>query len=468
MATILQQNQAGNQENEKDKAVVASSGESAQVPQGQVANAGQPAAKTPSSSGRFTNIQNFINANKSGQIGQQVTQKVGAEKQKATEKLQQTKDAFGGQINQVAQGVSKSKEAVSKGIENLTAGGTYSAEAPITDQAIADIQSTVNAQYTGPQSFGNEQQLAGEAQNLTSIGNASQQAAGRAALLQRFFGRDRPTYSSGQTRLDNLLLGRQNQALSDIRQAGRGFNTDVSKAQADAQTNIEQQKQAIEAAKQYAIKKAAGLYASSEDELKTQAQQLGQQYVDRLNKIGQNVKLSGEIGWNDASKYLADNGSIGFNSKLNLSGDALVKSGLVQDDPLAKAFLNKSANAAQLSGVDSRQATALNRLGEILQNNSGYAQNAAETRLQDPSFDQAQLSNLYQQELSNAGNRATNKKTVQTGSDDRYRDTDAALVAQYESGNTIKSRGNYQDYLYAKSRIQTTALQNVLKRLGLK
>lgn len=415
MATILQQNQSGKQDEEKDKAVI-TSGESSQVSQGQASNVNQPAARAPSSSGRFTNIQNFINANKSGQIGQQVTEKVGGEKQKATEKLAKTKQDFGGQISQVAQGVNKSKQDVNQAINNISAGGTYSAQAPVADAAIQNIQKALQLKYSGPQSLGNEQQLAGEAQNLTSLGKLSQDNSGRVALLQRFFGRERPTYSSGQTRLDNLLLGRQNQALSDIRQAGRGFNKDLNEANQTALKDITRQKQNIDALKQGVKGQVQSTLSSGESAALAAARQAADEYQGRVRDFLGNsrINLSSDVFLGDNSAperegglpALWGGGPTTANYQTRLSAADLSRLGLVNTDDFADRLAAGDLTAA--SQLDTNRANTLARLAEVAQLNTNLKSGQEQRQLKGPEIDQnrldylnSQFGNLLKEELQN-------------------------------------------------------------------
>ncbi len=266
MATILQANQGAQQDDEnKDKAVQASSAQTTQIGtnQGQP-SAGQVKAQGPSSSGRFANIQSFLKANQSGQIGQQVGQQVGAEKQKATQKLQESKDAFGGQIGQVRAGVEASNKAVNEGIAQLNQSQDYTVDDSQADSVAANIKKAQDLRYEGPQSLGSEEQLYGQAQNLSQIGQASKSEGGRAALLQRFFGRDRPTYSAGQNKLDNLLLGRQSSALADVRRTGKDFTRDVTTAEQQAIKDIGSQQEAIKTNKATAESQLADFLSRSE------------------------------------------------------------------------------------------------------------------------------------------------------------------------------------------------------------
>lgn len=402
MATILQQNQGAQQE-EKDKAIFSSTAQTSQVGAGQGQPAsGQAAQKGPSSSGRFSNIQNFIRANQSGRIGEQVTEKVGSEKQKATQKLQETKDAFGGQIGSVAAGVAKSKEDVNKGIQDLTAGGTYAAQTPVAEQAISSIQGALSKQYEGPQQLGNEQILAGEAQNLGQIGQASKTEGGRAALLQRFFGRERPTYTSGQTRLDNLLLGRQNQALADVRQAGKVFGTQVSQEQQAAQKAIQEQQQNIKQLQESTTSQATATIKAAEQraiqdamDAGRQAEQKAIQDLEKYGNLDLTVDLGGQTpvarGKNDLPPLWADRPTVAKISA-SLTPQDYIRLGVDPTSDFVKQL--KSGNLVAASQLNPERANTFAKLAETVRTSTGLRSGQTRQSLEGVGIDPAKLADI--------------------------------------------------------------------------
>jgi hypothetical protein len=286
MATILQQNQQDDEEQQNQQgqqAPTVSSAQSANISGQSAGNVGaSPSQRQASTSGRFTNIQNFIRANEGNQLGQQVAGKVQESAQGAQEKLGQTQQAFQGQIGQVAQGVQASKDQASEAIKSISGAGDYNVDDATADQAIENLRAGINQQYQGPSGLGNQQQLAAEAQNLYGIGKASQDASGRSALLQRFFGRERPTYSAGQTNLDNLLLGAQNKGLAQVRQTSRQFGGQLRDAQQQALTNVMEQQSAVKSARDFAKQQAQAAAQGSLTDLEKEAEQF--LYAEQLRR----------------------------------------------------------------------------------------------------------------------------------------------------------------------------------------
>lgn len=372
MATILQANQGAQQDDEnKDKAVQASSAQTTQIGanQGQP-SAGQVKAQGPSSSGRFANIQSFLKANQSGQIGQQVGQQVGAEKQKATQKLQESKDAFGGQIGQVRAGVEASNKAVNEGIAQLNQAQDFTVDDSGADLVAANIKKAQDLRYEGPQSLGSEEQLYGQAQNLAQIGQASKSEGGRAALLQRFFGRDRPTYSAGQNKLDNLLLGRQSSALADVRRTGKDFTRDVTAAEQQALKDIGSQQEAIKTNKAAAESQLADFLSRSEANLGQDLEAIAS--ADTAARRAAPSIYAGFSAGGDYSKYLRGGNTDAYDSTSNvysrLSAPELEAIGALNfnSELQGKNITDAATRAALLGRANTAQAGTFNKLAGLI------------------------------------------------------------------------------------------------------
>lgn len=359
MAIIRRQNQDllnQDQGQPGQDTVVATSTQSAQTPQsqpGQGSPAGGQVQKGPSSSGRFANIQNFIKANKSGQIGQQVGQKVGAEADKAKGVLAQTAGDFSAQAGQARSAIESSRNQVAGAIQNLSNNQNQ-------DSAIKNLSGALQAEYKGPVNLGNEAQLASQGQNLQAIGEAGKTEGGRFALLQKFFGRDRPTYSSGQTRLDNLLLGRQSDVLGKIAGQGRAFGGEVRAEQEKAQATARQAESLAADTRKLAADEGSKAFTTLETGLQAEAQKKA---TDEINRIRDQVARSGTL------------------QQLGLSGDASLEQmeslGLVSVPESLKNIAKGQGTIAQVSGVNQQTAGTLGQLSGLLGLGKAYDAGAA-------------------------------------------------------------------------------------------
>lgn len=354
MAIIRRQNQdLLNQEQDQqgqDK-VVSTSTQSSQTPQsqpGQGAPAGGQIQKGPSTSGRFTNIQNFIRANKSGQIGQQVSQKVGAEAEKARKAVSEAKEKFESQYGASSDAVKEANAAVPTAISNIKNSDT-------AEQGIQDLTAASNVAYQGPSGLGNEAQLASQAQNLQSIGQAGKSEGGRFALLQRFFGRDRPTYSTGQTRLDNLLLGRQSDVLGKIAGEARAFGGEVRSEQ-EAAAKQARESQAL-AKETQELAKTEGNKAFTDLETKI-VEEAASKADKELSRIRDQVVSSGILT------------TLGLPAETSLA--EMEKLGLVVVPQSLKDLSARKGGVSQVSGANQQLAGTLGKLSQLLSLGKAY------------------------------------------------------------------------------------------------
>lgn len=224
-----------------------------------MAGTGQGGQGQQRGSGRFTNIQKYLKANQGSQIGQDLGQKVQDEAKTplsqmgtARDELQQNlkteqdrlgsagdlfgriNKQFGQQTPQQSQGQGGMMYAGGQApgpnnVEGNRGGGSQqgllqSQQTPsaLTDQDYASFAQLRQGQAAAPE-VGN----LGELEAGTSkIGQLAQQAGteqGRFGLLNQFYGR--PTYNTGQQRLDQLLLqgnaGQAKALQSGAQQAGQ-------------------------------------------------------------------------------------------------------------------------------------------------------------------------------------------------------------------------------------------------------
>lgn len=194
MATILQ-----TEEEDDKKGPLQTSGE---LTSSSIAAPSAPAQARPEGSGRAVNLKQYVEANKpqSGQIAQGIGQQAEKEASGIRAGIQSQKGQFEQQAGQLEQ--------------NLGEGAQ-----PLIQSAFQDPQALLNQQQQLEQfqnlrtgGYGeqigqlpaNTQELQQQVQGLQQSADLSGGEAGRFGLLQKAFGT--PTYSSGQQRLDQLLL----------------------------------------------------------------------------------------------------------------------------------------------------------------------------------------------------------------------------------------------------------------------
>lgn len=449
MAVILRQNQNLMNQQDQDNAgqdqVVSTSTATSQTPQaapGQGSPAGGQIQKGPSTSGRFTNIQNFIRANQSGQIGQQVGQKVGQEAEKAKGVLSQASSAFNQQAEASRQAIQQSKQQAEQAIQNIK--NTQEDQ----QAAVEQVRQGLATQYQGPETLGQEVQIAGQAQNLQQLGQAARSEGGRIALLRRFFGADRPTYSTGQTRLDNLLLGQQSGALANIAGQARTFKSEAEKATDTAKQQAVQLKQLLSSGKADITSQAQQAIASAEAAAREQAmaegrraQSLTQQALQAVP--GLEAKIG--VGYESAPKAgelpsLLGNFSKQLAVSAKLTPEDLKALGVLGQDEFGEQLRAGSLEAA--SKLDPNRATTIANLANVIGASTQFKSGAERQAVTGQQVDSAKIAQLNQtfsellnQELDTmpGGNFRTARKAITAAESGQFGDKvrqNAAMLKQ--------------------------------------
>ena len=232
MAVVSNFNQQD--ENDPNKPKAAGSGQAAQI-------TGQGTGYNPSagtSSGRFTNISSYLQANSGQNLAGRVGENIQQKQTELQNQVGQAKDQFGRQAE--------------SSMGQIRAGGALAGDLEKDPVAIAgdetkskQIGGALSAKYTGPQQLGNITQLQSGAQNLQQLAGGTATEAGRFGLLQQMF--NRPTYTGGQQKLDNLLLQSDPRQLKQLQQSrvgaaqvGRELGVANTSAQTQAQRLAEE------------------------------------------------------------------------------------------------------------------------------------------------------------------------------------------------------------------------------------
>jgi hypothetical protein len=244
------------------------------APAGQAPANGAPTQSQPQGSGRFTNIQKYISANKQG--GNQIANQIGSGMQKQFGEQSQKATDYN---TRLGQSISQANETAKAGLDyqnRLKDIGNQIGQATITPEQLADQKmaqdrlaqrdnqdlSKLEA-FTSAPDFNKFQDIqAGRAidENLLSIQQqraaaqaqqalaGSQQAqqdlgseSGRFNLLRQSLGGDgRNNYNQGQQRLDQMLLG-QSSGLGDVKaNAAKAsvMNSQLARSAANEQGNV--------------------------------------------------------------------------------------------------------------------------------------------------------------------------------------------------------------------------------------
>lgn len=190
------------------------------------------------SSGRFTNLKGYLKANQGfnqaqGGLGGKVAQNLAQQGQKVQSNIAQAGQTFQNQAAQNLQGIQQGAALTQQAVADPS-------QFAQNEQNVAQLAKARDAVYQGPKSLldvqGDQNQAILEARAKEFGANVAQTGTekGRFNLLRNMFGK--PTYSSGQQNLDNLLIQGDRQQLKNI-QGARRAGVDVNKS---LQSNITQ------------------------------------------------------------------------------------------------------------------------------------------------------------------------------------------------------------------------------------
>jgi len=208
----------------------------------------------------FTNLQRILDANRQNKLGQTISSGVVKAGEAARAGLSAASQKFQQGAEQERQRQAGQEARVGQVLDNL---------GNVSDEDVKAFESIRSGQFLGPENLENVGELRGQAESAEGLGRAAGTEAGRMGLLQRFAGGNQK-YTSGQQRLDSLLLGQQGGTLKGARRAVAGLGAEA-------------------AAKPYAAQQVA-------QELQSRAKGLGQQTIKRLEEktTGYDTEMAGK------------------------------------------------------------------------------------------------------------------------------------------------------------------------------
>lgn len=188
---------------------------------GQAMGAAPQQTPKGTSSGRFTNIQNYLGANK--QSGQQLAQNIGGQLADKGQAVKQDLNQANNQFNQQSTAGRLDREKVLPEAGQIVDRAGQSGYGSDVDR----FKRISSGQYQGPQGIQNAANLNAQGGAVESLGRNLGNSGGRTQVLGQLFG-GKGGYSSGQRKLDDLLLGQNAGALAQARGATAGITNSVN------------------------------------------------------------------------------------------------------------------------------------------------------------------------------------------------------------------------------------------------
>lgn len=365
--------------------------------------------KRPQGSGRFTNLQKYIQANSGA--GERIAGQVGKEVQKDVSKEQQQSQDYYSQLGKAvtqAQDVAKQGQGFTQQLGDIGSqiqGAGYQQGADIGTQAVEKTGLDAITQFTQNPNFQEFQNIqAGRGIDETLLGmrqaqaaresqqflEAAQQAqsnlgseAGRFDLLRKTFGgAARPGYTTGQQRLDQALLAQS--GLGDLRQ-------DLSQQVQTARGDISGTQQAAGQISSLGAQEQAIM-----EQIADQTQANTKAYMDMLNTYIDPTQAARAKEWSDLGKGLSTYSGTGsggvshfgirpgfnaeqmqrlgvganqgvYNALKGLTTSDIAKQGAAAktaQDVATQSDVDRYAALAKIAGIDPSALTQASQIGE--------------------------------------------------------------------------------------------------------
>lgn len=181
----------------------------------------------------FTNLSRVLQANRDNRLGSTISQGLQSGAQGVKNQLGQQVGQFQQASNAAQLGNPQELAQKQAALQRISAG-----EGGVSENDISLFQKLRGGNYTGPTGLDQSKVagLANRASNLEGIGKGLGAGGDKTAALRAFISQN-PGYSSGEQKLDTLLLGapEQKSQLASGRRAGVGLQKEVGKEASVAQ-----------------------------------------------------------------------------------------------------------------------------------------------------------------------------------------------------------------------------------------
>lgn len=308
MAQVLQfgQNQDPSQQQNLGSSAAAPTIQAPIVPQGSTPAASNAANPTGTSSGRFTNLNQYLQANKGTNMGGQIVNNLSSQANNLSGQFDNAENAS---KQQAQQGAAPSYN--SGFVSNFLANPSQSSQDPNNAALFNQYR---DASYTGPTSIQGINNIVAQGNNLATETNQGTTEAGRQTLLQNLFGQN-GGYTQGQQTLDNLLINSDPNQVSQLQNLG-SVGQGLTNKFANEQTNFGN------LVNQY-TGQAADTQAQTRQALQNTIQGIGtqaQQTLDTTNTARQNQFNDIKSSLNSGTPNDATMQSLGLTPNMNTYG----------------------------------------------------------------------------------------------------------------------------------------------------
>jgi hypothetical protein len=380
----------------------------------------------------YTNIQQFVNANKGNQLGSAIGNNIQNTETSAQSNLANAQNQFQQQTQANQANTQGNQQLAQNVLADPTAyaniaGATQNS--PTNAQAGQQFQSLLSGQYQGPTALTNASQLQNQAANVAQMGQALSSSGGQQGLLQQLVGN--PQYTQGESGLDTLLLGQSNSpALQAAKRNALTLqgqtNSAITGAAAQGQQNTAQ-------AQQFgtALQNQLGQTVTNENNQLQQAatndqNQRNQQYQSALadlqsGNVNQNeAQLLGLTQGENVYNVLNGNGATGLGSSSAAQ--------FLQENPLA-ANISNTANAQQYAQMQALQSLA-----------GQYAPSNAQAAFQN--FQNPGQASAFQNSQALIGNQAGLQNAINAAATNYGSIYNPAAASQSQAQNIVNDWGN--------------------------
>lgn len=232
------------------------------------AAAGEPKKQGPTTSGRFTNLQSYLKAGSPEKLSAGISGRMGAQQARAQSQLGSQKTQFQADLAKSSDEAKSAIGAASGAISQISdikpkqpaqaapvsepapssAEPTIERSEPKVEDLAKTVQSGLQTEYKGPMALGSAAALSSQGQKFAETAQNLRSQEGRSSIIRDFSGK--PTMTSGQSKLDLLMLQGNKDALGNIArraQQGRAFGTQVAQEAKTAEDLAKTAKQDVSA-----------------------------------------------------------------------------------------------------------------------------------------------------------------------------------------------------------------------------
>jgi hypothetical protein len=376
------------------------------------------------SSGRFSNINKYIQANTGVDYAGRLGGEIGKQQEDLRAGVEAGRQQMQSQVNPEMQRLQQAGQTIQQATQDPT-------QFAANQQNVEAFNRLRQGQFLNQAQVQNEAQLANQMQDLQRRAQMAGTETGRFQLLRESFGGTAPRYTTGQQRLDQLLLQGQRGQLGQLQQTAQqqaqAGEQAVAGLKTEAQQATEQLQQLGKTAQQQAQEAITGKISSEQEALQQRAAQEQTAREQKFSALQEGLK-KGEITEEQAKE-------LGLDASGDISLYGLDPSQMLNQAALGKVGVGNVATAEDQARMEAlAKLSGQQELG-MFAKPQGQLAGVGSTFAKD----------IFQQQQ--AGRKAEYEQRAQEAFQNLARESnDPAILAKMEEARKAGTLGStYQD-----------------------